>query len=79
MKPLSLAFAALVISLTATAPARADFSIIRWPSGDCTIWDNFGLFATPGGYGWERVVVGIPTWNAARVVLDGMYQQGMCR
>ena len=79
MKPLSFALGVLVLGLLAAPPARADYSIIRWSSGDCTIWDNVGLFATPLGGGWAPIVVEIPTYGAARTVLEGLYRQGMCR
>jgi hypothetical protein len=80
MKPLTLAFAALVATtFFAASPARADYSIVQWGSGDCTIWDEVGLYRDPVGGNWARVVVGIPTWGEAKVVLEGMYRQGMCR
>ena len=79
MKPLSLAFAALVVTLFAASPARADYSIVQWNSGDCTIWDEFGWYRDPVGDGWARVVVGIPSRSEANRVLEGMYRQGMCR
>ena len=79
MKALSLAVAVLVIALFVSGPARADYSIIRWMSGDCTIWDDVGLFARPSGSGWAPVVVGIPTYDAAKSVLEDMYRRGLCR
>ena len=79
MKALSLAVAVLVIALFVSGPARADYSIIRWMSGDCTIWDDVGLFARPSGRGWAPIVVGIPTYNAAQGVLEDMYRRGLCR
>jgi len=79
MKRLSLALAALVIALAAAGPARADYSIIRWPGGDCTIWDNSGWFARPVGDRWSVLVVDLPTYDIARRALEAMYRQGECR
>jgi hypothetical protein len=35
-----LLISACVISMTASSAAYADYSIIRWTSGFCQIWDN---------------------------------------
>ena len=43
MKYVILLISACAISMTASSAAYADYSIIRWTSGFCQIWDN----ATP--------------------------------
>ena len=40
MKSLALLAGACAISMTASSQAYADYSIIRWTSGFCQIWDN---------------------------------------
>jgi hypothetical protein len=79
MKRPSLALAALVIALSAASPAWADFAVIRWSSGDCKIWDNSGLWATPLGVGWTLLANELPTYDIARAALEDMYRQGVCR
>jgi hypothetical protein len=84
MKRPSLALATLAIALaaaalTAASPAWADYAIIRWSSGDCRIWDNAGPFATPLGVGWSLLANELPTYDVARVALEDMYRQGLCR
>jgi hypothetical protein len=79
MNLLRLSLAALAVGLAIAGPANAaPYSIIRWPSGDCTIWDNVGLFAVPGGRAWAPIVVGIPSYPQAQGVLEGMYRRGIC-
>lgn len=78
MNLLRLTVAALALGLVTAGPARADYTIIRWVSGDCTIWDNVGLFAAPAGRGWAPLVVRIPSYPAAKDVLEVMYRQGIC-
>jgi hypothetical protein len=77
MNLLRLSLAALTIGLLTGGPAQAAYTIIRWPSGDCTIWDNVGLFAIPGGRGWAPIAVGIPTYPQAKGVLEAMYRRGL--
>ena len=40
MKYLALLLSTCVMCLTASGQAYADYSIIRWTSGFCQIWDN---------------------------------------
>jgi len=78
MRRLTLALATLVVALTAAGAARADYAIIRWNSGDCTIWDNRGFLAVPIGFGWGVVATGLPSYGAARGFLEAMYRRGVC-
>ena len=79
MNLLRLSLAALAVGLATASPANAaPYTIFQWPSGDCTIWDNVGLFAVPGGRGWVPIAVGIPTYPQARGVLEAMYRRGVC-
>ena len=36
----ALLISAFAISMTASSAAYADYSVIRWTSGFCQIWDN---------------------------------------
>ena len=40
MTRLSLALTAVALFAVSTMPAKADFSLIRWNSGWCQIWDH---------------------------------------
>jgi hypothetical protein len=48
---LTLALGALVLVLSASSPARADFTVIRWSTNYCSIWndENKNLWPT-----WEK-------------------------
>lgn len=50
MTRLALAIGALALGLVATAPARADFAVVKFPkSGYCRIWTNTSV-APPDGH-----------------------------
>jgi hypothetical protein len=53
MKRLVFAIGVLALGFTASAPARADFSVVRFELGFCRIWWNNGI--NPIGTGWTRV------------------------
>ena len=53
--------------LTVASPARADYNLVRWASGDCKIWVNDGN--PPWGDGWIVLVWNIPTYDLAWGVL----------
>ncbi len=46
MKRLSLMLCAAAIGVVATSQAQASWSVIRWTSGFCQVWDN-GLPTKP--------------------------------
>ena len=48
MKKFLFAIGVLVLGLTATAPAHADFAIVKFNSGYCRIYDNTA-WAPPDG------------------------------
>ena len=51
MKRLFFAAGVLALGLTATAPAHADFAIVKFNSGYCRIYDNTA-WAPPDGTAW---------------------------
>ena len=40
MKQLAFAIGLLLLGVGAAVPARADFGVIKFPSGYCRVWDN---------------------------------------
>ena len=76
MKALIFAVGALVLSLAASFPARADFTVIRFGSGYCQIW--WDSTATPWGAGWTKIAVGLPNADAAHAVLRRAVAYGVC-
>jgi hypothetical protein len=48
MKRLAFAIGVLALGLTVTAPAHADFAIVKFNSGYCRIWANTSV-APPDG------------------------------
>jgi hypothetical protein len=64
MKHLSLALCTAAVVFAASAPAKADFQIIRWTSGLCETW-NMGLPTRPFPFDYKVLVRGIPTFEAA--------------
>ena len=58
MKKILLAIGALALGLTATAPAHADFAIVKFNSGYCRIYDNTARGAA--GRNVRLVCVGLP-------------------
>ena len=72
----SLALLAAAIAFTVASPARADYNLVRWASGDCKIWVNDGN--APWGYGWTVLVWNIPTYDLAWDVLREETARGNC-
>jgi len=52
MKKFLFAIGALALGLTATAPAHADFAIVKFKSGYCRIWDNTVVAPPDGTFVW---------------------------
>ena len=76
-RAVGLAVATLAFAAAFTAPARADFSVIRFENGYCQIWWDSG--ATPWGVGWTKIAIGLPDIAAARIALDSAIAQRACR
>jgi hypothetical protein len=52
MKRLMFAVGALALGLMATAPAQADYAIVKFKSGYCRIYDHTALPPPDGTYVW---------------------------
>ena len=52
MKKFLFAIGVLVLGLTATAPAHADFAIVKFNSGYCRIYDNTAWAPPDGTFVW---------------------------
>jgi hypothetical protein len=60
MKRLVFAIGVLALGLMATVPARADFAIVKFPSGYCRIWTNTAVVSLSGtAHPQSRLVVPI--------------------
>ena len=74
MKRFGLILNAAVIGLVATSQAQASWSVIRWTSGYCQVWDNApGNKPFPGDY---KVLHTYKTMNKAVAVRTGMVGKG---
>jgi hypothetical protein len=76
MKRMALAIAALTLGLTAAAPARADYSVVKFEAGYCRIWWDSG--ATPWGTNWTKVA-NAPDFQSAWAAQNALVQSGVCR
>jgi hypothetical protein len=54
MKKILFAIGALALGFTATAPAHADFAIVKFNSGYCRIYDNTAWPPPDGTFVWFR-------------------------
>jgi hypothetical protein len=52
MKGLIFAVGALALGLVATAPAHADYAIVKFKSGYCRIYDNTAWAPPDGTFVW---------------------------
>jgi hypothetical protein len=52
MKKLIFAIGVLALGLAATAPAHADYAIVKFKSGYCRIWDNTVVAPPDGTFVW---------------------------
>jgi hypothetical protein len=52
MKRLMFAVGALALGLVATAPAHADYAIVKFKSGYCRIYDNTAWAPPDGTFVW---------------------------
>jgi hypothetical protein len=54
MKRLVFVLGVLAVGLAATAPARADFAVVKFKSGYCRVWDDSKAGPQDGTYLWFR-------------------------
>jgi hypothetical protein len=72
MKHLALSIVLLALGFTAASPARADFAVIRWADGRCSI-----VPAIFWGYGWPKIAI-TPDWWSAQIARDWAITNGTC-
>ena len=63
MTRLAFAVGILALAFAAATPARADFGVIRFEHGVCTVWTE--SHARPAGTGWRVLWYRQPTREAA--------------
>jgi len=69
----AIGFAALV-----SAPAKADFSVIRWNGSHfCQVWDN-NLPGAPFPADYTVVAEKIPSWGETWKTLDALVMSRKC-
>lgn len=54
MKRLAFAVGVLALGVVATAPAKADYAIVKFRSGYCRIWDHTAVVPPDGHFLWWR-------------------------
>ena len=54
MKKLAFAVGALALVFTATAPAHADYAVVKFRSGYCRIWDHTAVAPPDGHFLWWK-------------------------
>ncbi len=64
MKKLVFIVSACAVSIAASGQARADYSVIRWTSGFCQVWDNSTPWE-PFPSDYKRGRVQFPSFSAA--------------
>jgi len=78
MKRMAPIIGALLLVSLASAPARADFSVLIWKSSKmCQIWDN-AAGTSPDPAGDYVVVARTPYWNQAVDALNNMAWSHQC-
>ena len=76
MKRLAFAASVLALGFVTSAPARADYAVVRFDSGFCRIW--WDSMANPAGTSWQKLVVAVD-WSGALAALDAAVRDGTCR
>jgi hypothetical protein len=77
MKRLAFAVGVIALAVAASAPAFADYAVVRLDNGWCKVWWDSG--ATPWGVGWTKIAINLPDWLAATAALDSARSQGVCQ
>ena len=79
MRKTTLLACVMVLGAMASAPAKADFSLVRWNDSHwCQIWDN-SVGNQPGPDGaYTIVVTGLPSWELSWAALYAAYTAKAC-
>jgi hypothetical protein len=78
MKKLIITASLCAASMAASSQARADYSVIRWTSGFCQVWDNSTPWK-PFPSDYKRGRVQFPTFNAAMMAKMQLVARRECR
>ena len=82
MKKILFAIGALALGLTATAPAHADFAIVKFNSGYCRIWADTSVAPPDGTFVWfvwgRQVVVAVVPLPIAQHKLNLVVARHLC-
>ena len=83
MKKILFAIGTLALGLTATAPAHADFAIVKFNSGYCRIWTNTTVAPPDGTFVWfvwgHHRYYHLPTLPIAEHKLNLVVGRHLCR
>lgn len=74
MKRLAFAVGVLALGFAASTPARADYTVVKFPSGVCQIWWSTD---TPWGFGWTKFAFA-PDYETADNALHQAIDTGQC-
>lgn len=82
MKRFAFAISVLALGFTATAPAQADFAIVKFNSGYCRIWDNTSVVPADGTFIWwvwgHHRYYSLPTMAIAEHKLQKAVARHLC-
>ena len=79
MMRLTFALGALVLVLSGSSPARADFTVIRWSNNYCSIWNDDNRNIWPSWEkGWIKVSRRYRSWDAARGTISRHWAKRIC-
>lgn len=73
---LALAVPLLALAFAAATPARADYALIQFSSGECEVWSDSS--DNPWGSGWTKLAFGLPNWDAGQAAYHTARAQGIC-
>jgi hypothetical protein len=76
MKRLAFAVGVLALAFAAATPARADFGVIRFERGVCTVWAE--SHARPAGTGWRVLWYHQPSREVAESKIKWGMAHGWC-
>lgn len=76
LKSLALAVPMLALAFAAATPARADYALIQFASGECEVWSDSA--DNPWGSGWTKLAFGLPNWDAGQAAYHAARAQGIC-
>jgi hypothetical protein len=75
MKRFAFAVGLMALGVAAATPARADYAVVRFDTGDCQIWWDGS--ATPWGVNWTKLAI-TPDWASADSALYAAIADRTC-